>query len=489
VSTGTQQRIARNALVRSSGEVVAKVASLLFFVTMARELGREGFGAFMFALGLTTALLVGAGFGTDELTSREVARDHSRAGRYLSDVAALKTASAVVLLGLAVVIVNLGDFSHDARMAVVILGTGVAIEAIARTWYMIFQANERLELISLSIVIQRTLTALVGIAVLKLGGGVIASSVVYTAGAVAGLTVSEVSVRRLVGRRPRPQPRSWPRLLKTAFPIGVAFLLFVLLMRIDVTILSFIAGEQEVGLYAAAYRLVESTQFVAWAIAAAMMPWLSRTAAGGLTRGYELGLAAMNGVLLPISLVFTLFASGLIGLLYGSAFKSAVLPLQLLGLTSALYGMQSFASMTLIARDSPRTFAKLVGVVVVFNLAGNLIFIPPYGADGAAAVSLASAAVLGVVAVWMAGRHVGHVRFWRSFAAPLLASGAMTASALLVPGPLVPAVALALVVYLIVLWGAERVLFRDDLEVFVGLLPNRLSAWSASRSRSGRRSA
>ena len=91
--------------------------------------------------------------------------------------------------------------------------------------------------------------------------------------------------------------------------------------------------------------------------------------------------------------------------------------------------------MTLIARDSPATFAKLVGVVVVFNLAGNLIFIPPYGADGAAAVSLfASAAVLGAVSVWMAARHVGHVRFWRWFAAPVLASGAMTASALLVPG-------------------------------------------------------
>ena len=133
-------------------------------------------------------------------------------------------------------------------------------------------------------------------------------------------------------------------------------------MRLDVTLLSFIAGEEEVGLYAAAYRLVESTQFVAWAMSAAMMPWLARTAAGGLTRGYELGLKAMNGVLLPISLVFMLFASGLIDLLYGSAFEPAVLPLQLLGLTSALYGMQSFASTTLIARDSPKTFGKLVAV-------------------------------------------------------------------------------------------------------------------------------
>ena len=55
---------------------------------------------------------------------------------------------------------------------------------------------------------------------------------------------------------------------------------------------------------------MESTQFVGWAIAAAMMPWLARTAAGGLARGYELGLKAMNAVLLPIGLAFVLFASG-----------------------------------------------------------------------------------------------------------------------------------------------------------------------------------
>ena len=94
-----------------------------------------------------------------------------------------------------------------------------------------------------------------------------------------------------------------------------------------------------------------------------------------------------------------------------------------------------------------------------------------------------------MVAVWMAARHVGHVRFWRSFAAPVLAAGAMTVSALLVPGPLVPAVVLALVVYVVVVVAVERLLFRDDYEVFLGLVPSRLSAWSASRFRSGRRSA
>ena len=46
-----------------------------------------------------------------------------------------------------------------------------------------------------------------------------------------------------------------------------------------------------------------------------------------------------------------------------------MLPLQLLGLTSALYGIQNFASTTFVARDAPGTFARVVGVVVVLNLA------------------------------------------------------------------------------------------------------------------------
>jgi len=486
-----QHRVARNAAVRSAGEIVAKVASLLFFITMARELGREGFGAFMFALALTSTLLVGAGFGTDELTSREVARDRTRAGRYLSDVTALKTASAVVLLALAVLIVNLGDFSADARAAVIIVGFGVAVEAIARTWYMIFQAHERLDLVSLSIVIQRTLTAVVGIAVLKSGGGVVPAALVFAGGALVGLAVSELSVRRLVPRRPRPQPRTWPGLLRTSFPIGVAFVLFILLMRLDVTLLSFLSGEEEVGVYAAAFRLVESTQFLAWALSAAMMPWLSRTGGehGGLARGYELGLKAMNAMLLPVSLVFVLFADDLIDLLYGPGFAAAVLPLQLLGLTGALYGMQSFASTTLIARDAPGTFARLVAVVVLLNVSGNLVVIPRYGADGAASVALASGVILAAASVWLAARHVGRVRFWRSFAGPLLAAGAMTLVALAVPGPRVLCLALALVAYGATLLAVERLAFRDDLRIFLGVLPSRVTAWSRSRSRSGRRSA
>ena len=479
MSVSGSQRIARNALARLSGEVVAKAATLVFFVTMARELGRDGFGAFMFALGLTGALVVCAGFGTDELTTREVARDHSRAGRFLADVISLKVVTMSVLLAGAVLVVSVGNFSHDTLPAVALVGVGMATESVSRTWYSIFQAHERLELVSLSVIVQRTATAAVGVVLLKLGAGVVVAAVVFALGAMVGLGVALFSGRRLRVAPDRADPRRWRALLHSGLPIGIAGLLFVLLLRLDVTLLSFLSGEAEVGIYAAAYRLVEATQFLAWAISAAILPWLARThrllpGEGDLVRGYVLGLKAMNGVLLPLGLVFVLFAEPLVDVLYGSAFRDSVLPLQLLGLTSALYGIQNFASTTFIARNAAGTFARVVGAVVVLNLAGNAFAIPRYGADGAAATSVASGIVLAGASLLLARRRIGRVSHLRVFLAPLSGAVAMIACVWVGGNSLVLGLPLACLVYAVTLATVELIAWPEDARVYLDVLPARV---------------
>ena len=488
------RRIARNALARLTGEVVAKAASLVFFVTMARELGREGFGAFMFALAMTGALVTFAGFGTDDLTAREVARDHSRAGRYLADVISLKVVSCSALLAVAVLVMSLGDFSPDTLPTVALVGAGVATEAISRTWYAVFQAHERLDLVSLSVIAQRTITAIVGVALLKLGAGVVIAAGVFAAGAVLGLVMALFSGRRLGIASDRADPRRWRALLRAGLSIGIAGLLFVLLLRLDITLLSFLSGEAEVGVFGAAYRLVESTQFLAWAISAAMLPWLARAqhlaaGKGGLLRGYELGLKAMNAVLVPIGLTFTLFAEPIVDLLYGRAFDDAVLPLQLLGLTSALYGIQNFASTTFIARNAAGTFARVVGSVVVLNLTCNAFLIPRYGADGAAATALVSSLVLAGASLVLARRRIGHVSHLRIFLSPAAGALAMVLCVLVVGDSLLVALPLAILAYAVALVAVELTAWREDAHVYLEVLPARLRRRLARRGRRALRDA
>jgi O-antigen/teichoic acid export membrane protein len=476
-----QRRIARNAIVRIAGEIVAKIASLAFFVTMARHLGTTGFGEFMFALALTSALCFVAGFGTDDLLGREVARDRSRAPRMLADAAAVKAIGGTLALVAAVAVVNVGDYGWEARAAVYVVGIGTALEVLCKSWFSVFQAYERLDLISACLVLQRTLTAAAGIAVLLLGGGVVGAAACYAGGALVVLLVAEWWMRRLGVRRPKADRSGWRPLVRAGFPIGLIGLLLTLLLRIDVTMLSFLSDSATVGEYSAAFRLIEATQFLGWTFAGAMLPWLARGSVE-LGRGYALALKALNGLLAPIGLAFVLFAAPLVQQLYGSRFDGAIVPLRLLGALTVLFGVNAFASTLLIARDRPGAYTRVVAPMVIVNIGLNAVLIPPYGAGGAAFAATVTSALLAGLALWQAHVVVGRSDLVGAFAGPALGCCAMAAVVLVLRLPWIVEAVLGGLAYAVAFAAFEWTARRDDALVLLSALPG-------SRFRAGRTTA
>lgn len=463
-------RVATNTIARAAGEAVAKLGSLAFYVVLARQLGSEDYGTFVFALTLTGALLIGAGFGTDELIAREVARERRHAGRYLSDVAGLKAVTATLLLGVAMAVVFVGGYSADARLATLLVGLGVAAEVMARSWNAIFQGYERLELVSATLILQRVLTAVLGIAILAAGGGLVAAAAVYLVGALVAFVATELMWRRFTpARRTLPSRGGAWTLLRGGIPIGAAALLWVLLLKVDILMLSFLADNHEVGLYAAATRLVEGTQFLAWAFNAAMLPWVARNTGAMLARGFMLGLKLLAAALIPAAALAACFSAPIVELLYGDEFADSALPLALLAPTIALYGFQSFSGTLLIGRDSPGVLVRIAGVVAFQNIACNAVAIPLWGADGAAGVALISSVLMAGLTTWFARRATGRFSPVRAFGGPLLAGAALIAIAVALPTIL--GAVLGLLAYAAILAGFELGLHRDDVRTVLRALP------------------
>ncbi len=159
--------------------------------------------------------------------------------------------------------------------------------------------------------------------------------------------------------------------------------------------------------------------------------------------------------------------------LYGDDYKEAATPLRLLGGTLALYGLQSFSSTLLIARDVPGLLARAAGIVFVQNLICNCIAIPLWGADGAAGVALSSGVLMTILTVSAASKRAGGLSVPRAFLGPLIAGAVLVAVAVLVPLPAVPAAALALVAYAGVLIAFEWTVHREDVESYLSALPLR----------------
>jgi O-antigen/teichoic acid export membrane protein len=217
-----------------------------------------------------------------------------------------------------------------------------------------------------------------------------------------------------------------------------------------------------------------------------MLPWLARaehTGEFGVAKGYALGMTAVNALLLPIALTLVLFARPIVELLYGSSFSSAVLPLQLLGMMALLFGINSFASTLLIARDRPGAYARLLAPVIVQNISFNLVLIPRYGANGAAFSAIVSSVLLAALGVWQARRVIGQADLVGAFAGPLLGGAAMIAIVLAAHLRWPLEAVLGLITYAGVLGGFEWLMRRDDARIYLSAF----ALWS--RPRAGRTTA
>jgi O-antigen/teichoic acid export membrane protein len=393
----------------------------------------------------------------------------------------------VGLMAVMALIIAFGGYSGETQLAIMLIGVGVAFEALGKTLFAIFQAYERMAYIAATLIVQRTAVAVVGIVVLLAGGGLVEVSIVFAAGGLLGVLASVYWMRtRVVRPRSTIDRTRWREVLRLGVPLGLAVTLYYALLKLDATLLGFLKGGEdntEVGHYGAAYRLIEATMFVSWAFGGAVMPWLSRHTsemAVTLARGYELGMKALVAMLFPIGAFFAIYAEPLIELLYGSEYGDAVAPLRWLAAMTVLFGINTFIAILMISRDQPGEFARPAAIVLVQNVVFNFILIPPLGAEGAAINAVISGVLLAGWTLHRARQLFGSISIFRVLIAPGLGSAALVGVALLTDEALtVPGAAAALAAYLGTVLLVERVAFPADFAFYARLRPTRQALRSA----------
>ena len=472
-TSGSARRVARNAVVRSAGDIVGKLATFAMFVAIARKLGPTGFGDITFAIALTGQLLLVSGFGMDTLLAREVVRKPSLLGSFMGNTVVVKVFATVPALLIVVAIVELGGYSNDARIATYLIGLSTAIDVLENTWNAAFQAHERLEFVSAVVVFQRVVTGGLVVAVLAAGEGVIAVSGTFLVVSVATILLAMWLLRFVASPAWSVERSRLIPLLRAGFPIGLSLLLLTVLLRVDIVLLSLLSGNQEVGIYGAAFRLFEASMFLSWSLSSAMLPWFSRKhleSRARFVRGYEVGLIVLLSLLTPLGVICIFLATPIIHLLYGASFDASITPLRLLGVVLITYGVNTLTATALAAVDRPSVMHRILSLTVLQNIAMNLVLIPPYGANGAALTAAVSGLLLGTLSMWQATRTLGHVRLRRIFIGPAVGAGAMGLAVVAVDFRLIPGLLLGGVAYLAALLIVERVFFPDDFSRLVGFV-------------------
>jgi O-antigen/teichoic acid export membrane protein len=469
--------IARNTAFQAGGDLLSKIASLAFYVVMARQLGSAGFGDFMFALSLTILLTSLAGFGTDSLLTRLVAQDREALHRLFWNAVALKLVLGTVLAGTALLVAVLGDYSPAVQATVAVLGAASIAELVAKSIAATFLAYDDLRPVAAGLILQRFSTAGAGIAALLSGAGIVTVSVIYLAGSLLGLLYVVRALARM-DIRPRREVSfaRARRVAADAAPYGMKLIFTTVIFRVDATILSLMKGAEATGLYSAAYRALESTLFVAYALEAALFPTfarLRRTSTPTLGEMFEIGQKLVVAIMAPAGMAFLLYGREILELLYGAEFAAGATAMQWLGGATALYGVSLMSGSVLLAGGRAKVMAWATGAIMVENIVLNLIFIPAYSLEGAAAVTTVTEVTQAVVYTAFALQLTGRVSARRILAGPVAGCAAMAAMALALPGDLA-FVAAALIAYAAAVVLCERILYPADLARVTGVVRRRL---------------
>ncbi len=191
------------------------------------------------------------------------------------------------------------------------------------------------------------------------------------------------------------------KLTREAFPLMISGAVILLYMKIDQVMLGYLASEAEVAYYVAATRLSEAWYFVGLTLIAVYIPKILAETRDSEIEKKQSYIGLLGATLFwsaVVLAVFTAFFSNqLIHFFYGYDYQNSALvlaisifsvPFVYIGALSSRYSLEMNDRLILLKRSV---------ISLSLNLTLNMVFIPIYGATGAAASSLISQIFSGVL--------------------------------------------------------------------------------------------
>jgi len=221
----------------------------------------------------------------------------------------------------------------------------------------------------------------------------------------------------------------WKDIWSKTWPIAVSIALNLLYLKTDIIILSVYRLPEEVGLYGAAYKVVEVLVTFPIIFAGILLPLLSKFwQTGDRFRFKELiqqGFDAMSLLAWPV-VVGTLFVGhDVMALVAGEEFRSAGLLLQLLIWASGVIFLASIFAHAIVAINKQKQTIWAYGVTAIAGLIGYFIFIPSHGAIGAAVITIFTEALVALIIFLLYLKFTRIRPSFKRWAGALISSGVM----------------------------------------------------------------
>jgi len=396
-------RSAIGLLSLSAGTYGAIAISAVISILLSRTFGAAGFGHLSLLLVAAQWADLAVSSWTLPFLIRSAAQEWSTRGSVGATLVARTILLGPGLLAAALVAIALAG-PIMAYLAVGPVGLGLVVAfflatGLAQTGGALLRATDRMARQGTAFLLEKTalLVLLLLVGAIVVPGPELALACYAAAAAIAGLwALASIGRRALVPVRPSREELAAAASFSLPLVAGSWAGLFGN-QAVDYVVIRTFLPLSDLGLYAIAYQSAGLLQQSLIVVSSFLLPRFVTLLAAGREDELHAGLGRLAPhALLVFSLVCGLMivvAPFAVPLVFGPAFAGAVPPLRWLIITAAVFAVFSALNPLLIAHGIVWPVARGVILAVALNVALDILLVPAFGVEGAAAATLASYAV------------------------------------------------------------------------------------------------
>lgn len=380
--------IAKNTLLLSASQIIARGVGFLYVIFLARTLGVENFGLYFIILAFMYNFVPVADFGLERLVLRDISRKPEEANYYFSKLFSLRVFLWLIAVLSALIISVFAERTAQEMTYLAIVGLSLLPYSLSYLIVAFRNAEEKMESLSIVNIFITLLTAFFGVIFILLHFSMFWILSAYFFGNLATFVI-------LLFRLPSWKLtvkldidlNFWFKCLSGSWVFATLLIISVFYLRLSVLFLNYFKDAFATGLYGSAFKFVEAGILIPQSLALALFPLSAKlflVDKNRLRRIYLKGLLVLFLLSLPVVAVFALFPNLILGSAYGQEYLPASGALVILSFSFIFFFVNSLSGN--IIQNSPKVKKFLPFSIANLLIAAGLciLLIPKFSFIGAA---------------------------------------------------------------------------------------------------------
>lgn len=393
--------------------LIKTLSSLFFpvitFTYSARILGVEGVGKVNFAKSVITYFSMTALLGMNYYGTREAAKlrdDKRQLSKYVHEMLLINGCTTIMAYLILFISMQTVPKLYDYKSLLIINSFAIALQGMGMEW--LYQALEEYKYIAMRSVLFQVISLILMFLFVRRSEDIMIYAFIYMMATSGAYILNFINVRKCIECKwyGNYELKKHIRPLLWLFAMAVSIELYTVL---DTTMLGFLQGDEAVGKYVAAVKVNKLTNTVITSVGVILIPRLSYYVGNGeIEKLKTLINKTYNFVfILSIPAAIGLFSlsDSIIRLFSGREFLSAgytmrlMVPIVLFIPFSIVTNQQTFVPM---GKESLILISTSLGAIT--NFIFNLLLIPRYSENGAAAATVMAEIIVAMVC-YLNARH------------------------------------------------------------------------------------